>query len=332
MNFQQLRSIQALTRHGYSLTEVASVSNTSQPGISRQIRDLEQELDILIFERAGKRIVGLSEAGKSILSIINRLLSEADNLKRASLEYTTNSSGVLTVATTHTQARYALPNVVLPFLDAYADVRIALQQSTPEDIARWVVSGVADIGIASEGLGQIPELVSFACYRWRHQVLVPDGHPLLALATLRLEDLARYPLITYDTGFTGRGHIDDAFRAAGLRPDIVLTAMDSDVIKQYVELGMGVGLLAPMAYDAERDTGLRLIDASTLFAATTTRLAVRRGAYLRSYTYAFILRFAPHLTRADIDHALQSEWRPDGQHDRPEAVPDIRKQHIDIKI
>jgi LysR family cys regulon transcriptional activator len=304
MNFQQLRSIREASRRGYNLTEVANVLCTSQPGISRQIRELEEELGVEIFERNGKRLTGLTEPGKGILQIIERLLIEGENLQRASQEYAGKSSGTLTVATTHTQARYVLPQVVQAFRSNFPEVRIALQQSAPEHIAEWVLSGKTDIGIATEGLTQFPGLVSFPCYRWNHVIVVPDGHPLLARTPITLQDLAEYALITYDVGFTGRGHIDDAFSKAGLVTDIVLTAMDSDVIKQYVTLGLGVGIVASMAFDHGRDKGLRAIEVSHLIAPNVTRLAVRRGAYLRSYTYSFIQQFAPELRRADIERAL----------------------------
>jgi LysR family cys regulon transcriptional activator len=304
MNFQQLRSIREAARRGYNLTEVANVLFTSQPGISRQIRELEEELGVEIFERNGKRLTGLTEPGKGILQIIERLLLEAENLRQASHEYSGEKSGTLTVATTHTQARYVLPGVVQAFRSAFPEVRIALQQSSPEHIAEWVISGKADIGIATEGLSQFEELVSFPCYHWTHVIVVPENHPLTSLSSVSLEDLAQYPLITYDVGFTGRSHIDDAFRKAGITPDIVLTAMDSDVIQQYVSLGLGVGIVASMAIEHNRAGGLRAIGATHLFAPNVTRLAVRRGAYLRSYTYEFILRFAPELKRADIENAL----------------------------
>ena len=304
MNFQQLRSVRETVRRGFNLTEVANALFTSQPGVSRQIRELEEELGIVIFERNGKRLTGMTDPGKGILKIIDRLLVEAENLQQAAQEYSCQDSGTLTVAATHTQARYALPTVVQSFRRDFPGVRIALQQSAPDHIADWVLSGKADIGIATEGLSQFPDLVSFPCYRWSHLIVVPDGHPLLAHATIRLEDLATHPLITYDVGFTGRGHIDAAFAAAGVQTDIVLTAMDSDVIKQYVALGMGVGIVASMAFDHRRDTGLRAVEASHLFASNTTRLALRRGAYLRSYAYRFIEQFAPELKRADIDRAL----------------------------
>jgi LysR family cys regulon transcriptional activator len=307
MNFQQLRSIREAARRNYNLTEVAHALFTSQPGVSRQIRELEDELGVVIFERNGKRLTGLTDPGKGILKIIDRLLVEAENLQHASMEYAGQSSGTLTIAATHTQARYALPKVVQAFRNDFPDVRIALQQSAPDHIAEWVLSGKADVGIATEGLSQFPDLVSFPCYRWSHLIVVPDGHPLLAHSPIRLEDLAAYPLITYDVGFTGRGHIDDAFAKAGVKTDIVLTAMDSDVIKQYVTLGLGVGIVASMAFDHGRDKGLRAVEASHLFAPNVTRLAVRRGAYLRSYAYHFIAQFAPGFTREEIERAMESE-------------------------
>jgi len=305
MNFQQLRSVRETARRGYNLTEVANALFTSQPGVSRQIRELEDELGVIIFERNGKRLTGMTGPGKGILKIIDRLLVEAENLQQASQEYADQDSGTLTIAVTHTQARYALPQVVQSFRAAFPGVRIALQQSAPEHIAEWVLSGKADIGIATEGLSAFPDLVSFPCYRWSHVVVVPEGHPLLTVGPITLEHLAQYPLITYDIGFTGRGHIDDAFAKAGLEPDIMLTAMDSDVIKQYVALGMGVGIVASMAFDHGRDRGMRAIEASHLFAPNVTRLGVRRGAFLRAYAYHFIERFAPGVTRSDVEQALR---------------------------
>ena len=307
MNFQQLRSVREAARRNYNLTEVAGALFTSQPGVSRQIRELEEELGVVIFERNGKRLTGMTEPGKGILKIIERLLVEAGNLQQASLEYAGQASGTLSIAATHTQARYALPKVVQSFRNDFPEVRIALQQSAPDHIAEWVLSGKADIGIATEGLSQFPDLVSFPCYRWSHLIVVPDGHPLLNSSPIRLQDLANWPLITYDVGFTGRGHIDAAFAREGVQTDIVLTAMDSDVIKQYVSLGLGVGIVASMAFDHGRDKGLRAVEASHLFAPNVTRLAVRRGAYLRQYAYHFISQFAPEVTRADIDLAMSTE-------------------------
>ena len=307
MNFQQLRSIREAARRGYNLTEVANVLFTSQPGVSRQIRELEEELGVEIFERNGKRLTGLTSPGKGILPIIDRLLLEAENLKQASEEFSGETKGTLTVATTHTQARYVLPEVVQSFRSAFPEVRVALQQSSPEHIAEWVLSGKADIGIATEGLSRFDDLISFPCYRWNHMVVVPDGHPLLEVEPIGLEHLAAYPLITYDGGFTGRSHIDEAFNNAGSITDIVLTAMDSDVIQKYVSLGLGVGIVAAMAVEHGREKGLRAIDATHLFAENVTRLAVRRGAYLRSYIHDFILRFAPDLRLADIEAATSAQ-------------------------
>ncbi len=306
MNFQQLRSIRETARCGYNLTEVANVLFTSQPGVSRQIRELEEELGVDIFERNGKRLTGLTDPGRGILTIIDRLLLEAENLQRAGQEYAGQEIGTLAVATTHTQARYMLPKVVLSFRAAFPKVRIALQQSSPEHIAEWVLSGKADIGIATEGLSQFDDLVSFPCYRWHHSIVVPAGHALLAKTPLTLEDLAQYPLVTYDLGFTGRGHIDDAFKKADIATDIVLTAMDSDVIQQYVALGLGVGIVASMAVQKDGANGLEVIDSAHLFAQNVTRLAVRRGAYLRQYTYDFIQQFAPDLSRVDIEGAMKT--------------------------
>lgn len=306
MNFQQLRSIREASRRGYNLTEVANALFTSQPGVSRQIRELEDELGVEIFERNGKRLIGLTDPGKAVLQIIERLLLEAENLQQAGADYAGRQTGTLTIATTHTQARYVLPKVVQSFRTAFPDVRIALQQSAPEHIAAWVISGKADIGIATEGLSQFDDLVSFPCYSWHHAIVVPAGHPLLKLPRVSLTDLAAWPLITYDLGFTGRSHIDTAFAAAGLDTDIILTAMDSDVIQQYVALGLGVGIVASMAIEASRNNGLQPIDATDLFAVNVTRLAVRRGAYLRSYVSDFIHQFAPSLSRADIEAAVGS--------------------------
>ena len=300
MNFQQLRSVRETVRRGFNLTEVANALFTSQPGVSRQIRELEEELGVDIFERNGKRLTGLTQPGKAVLPIIERLLLEAANLQEAGNDYAGLKSGTLSVATTHTQARYVLPQIVQTFRQSFPDVRVALQQSAPEHIAEWVLSGKADIGIATEGLAQFDGLASFPCYEWHHAIVVPENHPLLSEKKLTLESLAKWPLITYDQGFTGRSHIDDAFSAQNLQTDIVLTAMDSDVIQQYVALGMGVGIVASMAIGPHSNQHLKAIAADHLFAPNTTRVAVRRGAYLRAYTLEFILQLAPKLKRAEI--------------------------------
>jgi len=303
MNFQQLRYVREAVRQGLNLTEAANALFTSQPGISKQIRELEDELGIEIFVRRGKRLVDLTEPGRTVVQVIERLLAEADNLRQVGKEFADRDSGSLTIATTHTQARYALPSVVQQFRAQYPKVRLSLQQGSPNQLAQMVIAGQADVAIATEALDHYPELLALPGYTWHHCVVVPQGHPLSKMKLLTLEELARYPLITYSPEFTGRSHIDQAFASKGLKMDLVLTAIDADVIKTYVELGLGVGVIAAMAYDAKRDARLRAIDAGHLFHDNTTRLAIKRAAYLRRYTYAFIQMFAPQLTPDIVDRA-----------------------------
>ena len=309
MNFQQLRSVREAVRCGFNLTEAAHTLHTSQPGVSRQIRELEDELGIELFVRVGKRLTGLTEPGGHVLPIIERVLLESSNLRQAGQEFAAQQDGLLSVAATHSQARYAMPVAVQEFRALFPQVKLHLHQGSPKQIAQMLIEGEADVGVATEALGDYPQLVALPCYRWTHSVIVPPGHALLD-APLTLETLARHPLITYDTGFTGRTRIDEAFADSGLTPSIVLTAMDADVIKTYVQLGMGVGIVAGIAYEAERDTQLHAIDAGPLFGINTTKLAVRRGNYLRSYVYAFIESFAPTLTRAVVDAALGADALP----------------------
>ncbi len=302
MNFQQLRSVREAQRRGFNLTEVAQALHTSQPGVSRQIRELEEELGIELFVRAGKRLTGLTEPGAHVLPVIERLLLEADNLRRAADDFASAGSGRLRIAATHSQARYALPPAVRDFRAHHPDVSLHLQQGSPQQIARLLLDGEADVGIATEALAHYPELVALPCYRWTHAVVVPPGHPLLD-GPLTLTRLAQFPIVTYEPGYTGRSHIDAAFDAAQLTPQIVLSAMDADVIKTYVELGLGVGIVAAIAFDEERDRHLRALDARHLFEDNMTRLAVRRSAYLRDYVYEFIRTFASPLTREAVDAA-----------------------------
>ena len=308
MNFQQLRSVRETVRQGFNLTEVAKVLHTSQPGVSRQIRELEDELGITIFERAGKRLTGLTPPGATLLPIVERLLMEAANLQRAGDDFARSGQGALTIAATHSQARYALPGAVRDFRERHPQVQLHLHQGTPQQVAQMLMTGEADIGIATEALAQFPQLLALPCYRWTHTIVVPPGHALAEEAAagqgLTLQRLAQFPLITYEAGYTGRSHIDDAFGRAGLQPDIVLVAMDADVIKTYVELGMGVGIVAAIAFDEERDRQLRAIDGRHLFAANMTRLGIKRGSWLRDYAYDFIATFAPPLTRQLVNKAL----------------------------
>ena len=253
MNFQQLRSVREAVRQGFNLTDVAAVLHTSQPGVSRQVRELEDELGIELFQRAGKRLTGLTPPGQAVLPIIERLLLEADNLKRAGEDFASSHRGTLTIAATHSQARYALPPAVRDFSAAHPEVQLRLHQGSPRQVAEMLMAGEADIGVATEALAQYEALVALPSYRWTHAVVVPRGHELALQAgqgtPLTLEQLALHPIITYESGYTGRTHIDDAFQRRGLALNIVLSAMDADVIKTYVELGMGVGIIAAMAFD-----------------------------------------------------------------------------------
>ena len=310
VNLQQLRSVRETLRRGFNLTAVAQALHTSQSGVSRQIRELEEELGIEIFVRDGKRLTGLTDPGRSVVPIVERLLDEAENLRRAGANYASAGKGTLRVAATHSQARYALPAVVRDFRAAHPDVRLHMHQGSPTQVAQMLLDGDADLGVATEALAHYEDLVALPCYRWTHKVIVPPQHALAIDArdgkTLDLATLAKYPIITYETGYTGRAHIDDAFRAAGLEPDVALVAMDADVIKTYVELGMGVGIVAAIAYDEERDRHLAAIDARHLFAPNMTRIGLKRGTYLRDYTYAFIETFAPPWTRALVEGALST--------------------------
>jgi LysR family cys regulon transcriptional activator len=309
MNFQQLRSAREAVRQNYNLTLVAQALHTSQPGVSRQLRELEDELGIQLFERAGRRLLGLTPPGEAVLPIIESVLQQADNLKRAGADFAASDRGLLTVATTHTQARYALPSAVRDFRVTHPRVRLHLQQGSPKQVAESVLDGHADIGIATEALTDFVDLVALPCYRWTHVAVVPRNHALAREVgvPLTLERLAQFPLITYEPGYTGRRHIDDAFAKAGLDFEVGLSAMDADVIKTYVDLGLGVGVIASVAFDAVRDANLVALEAKHLFATNTTRVAIKRGAYLRGYVFDFIQTFAAPLTREVVERALATE-------------------------
>ena len=305
MNFQQLRSVRETVRRGFNLTEVAAMLHTSQPGVSRQIRELEEELGVDIFVRAGKRLTGLTAPGETLLPIVERMLLESDNLRRVGQDFAASTQGKLSVAATHSQARYALPQVVRDFRQQYPQVSLHLHQGSPRQVAEMLRTGEADIGVATEALASYDDLVTLPCYRWTHSIVVPPEHPLLALTEpVTLAQLAAYPIVTYELGYTGRAHIDEAFAREGLAPDIVLSAMDADVIKTYVELGMGVGVVASIAVDPERDRHLRILDAGHLFEVNLTRLGLRRGVWLRGYAYDFIEAFVPTLNRTVVQTAL----------------------------
>ncbi len=300
MNLQQLRYAAEIARRGLNVSEAALALHTSQPGVSRQVRALEEELGVGIFQRQGKRLVAVTEAGREILAGIDRALAEIASLKAIAEEHSSEGRGHLTVAVTHTQARYALPKVVTAFKKRYPEVRLKLLQGSPHQLARLVIGGDADLAIATEALADYPELVSIPGYQWHHVIVVPAGHPLARAKTLTLEAIAKHPVVTYDPSFTGRSAIDRAFEQRGLAPEIALTALDSDVIKSYVALGLGVGIVSSMAVARAKEEGLVAIDAAHLFPTQVTRLAFRRGAYLRGFTVEFVRLFSPHTSAESL--------------------------------
>ncbi len=307
MNLQQLRYLCAVVDHGLNVSVAADALFTSQPGISKQIRQLEDELGVPIFIRQGKRLAALTAGGEVIVATARRALQELNNLKRVGAEFKSEDTGSLAIATTHTQARYVLPPILKRFAERYPKVRLLLHQGNPLQVAEQTLRAEVDVGIATESLADFPALATLPCYTWNRCVLIPKGHPLGKTKPLTLEALARFPIVTYDFSFTGRSQINAAFTARGLEPNVVLTALDADVIKTYVEMGLGVGIVAKMAYDPVRDSQFEMLDAGNLFAASTTRLALRRGVYLRGYVYEFITLFAPQFNRSAVDAALRGE-------------------------
>ncbi len=306
MNFQQLKYVRAAVRNDLNLTDVANLLHTSQSGVSKQIRELELELGIEIFVRRGKRLVGLTKAGEGAVRMVERVLSETENLKRYARQFTDHDRGRLVIATTHNQARYVLPKVLARFARQYPHVELEIRQGTPQDAAQAVTRGVAEIALATEALDQFAELQSLACFSWRHVAIVPKGHPLTGLAAPTFTDLAAYPVITYNPEFSGRAQIDEAFVRQGLTPDIRLTAMDADVIKTYVEMDMGVGIISEMAIGPSSPSGLAVLPADNLvFEPCTTKIAVLRGAVLPNYARHLIEMFAPHLEGETLEGAAR---------------------------
>ncbi|GJL75152.1 HTH-type transcriptional regulator CysB [Nitrosomonas sp.] len=306
MKLQQLRYLCEAENQKLNLSKAAQKLHTSQPAVSKQIQLLEDELGVPIFIRNGKRLIQVTPPGQIIIQIARKVLQEAENLKKAAQEYTHEGGGTLTIATTHTQARYALPPVIKRFTALHPKIRLILRQGSPVQISSLVTSGEADIAIATEAIEHFQELIMLPCYQWNRCVVVPPDHPLLNEKVLTLEAISRYPVITYDFAFTGRSKINQAFEKKGLTPNVVLTAIDSDVIKTYVELGLGIGILAKMAFDPQRDKQLRAIDASHLFEPSTTRIGISRNSYLQRFVFDFIEMFAPHLNRINIQTKLKN--------------------------
>jgi LysR family cys regulon transcriptional activator len=304
MNFQQLRIIREAVRCNFNLTEVGNALFTSQSGVSKHIKDLEDELGVELFVRKGKRLLGLTDPGRELLEIVERILLDANNIKNLVEQYSHRDEGQLTVVATHTQARYALPKVITDFKKSFPKVHLKLHQAGPAEIVTLLLSGEADIGVATEALHDVKQLDTFPYYTWHHAVIVPVGHPLEQVQPLTLQALAQYPIVTYHEGLTGRAKIDRAFAEAGVTPDISMSALDSDVIKTYVELGLGIGIVASMSFNAAKDSELRLLHGDHLFEANTTYIALRRGHYLRSYAYRFIELCSPKLDEASIRAGL----------------------------
>jgi len=300
LNIQQLRYVSEVAKRDLNVSEAAAALHTSQPGVSKQIRALEEELGTDIFVRQGRRFTAMTDAGREIVHAIDRILGDITNLRAVGAEFAHHAKGTLAVGVTHTQARYALPPVVTRFKKRFPDVKLKLLQGNPHQLARMVLAGETDVAIATEALDEYQELVTVPCYRWHHCVVVQDGHPLLKVKPLTLEAIAKYPIVTYDPTFAGRTAVDRTFAARNLAPEVVLTALDSDVIKSYVSLGLGVGIISQRAFRAGKDEGLKALDCDHLFPAQTTRLAYKRGTYLRSYVVEFIRLFAPHVTAVDL--------------------------------
>lgn len=297
MKLQQLRYIWEVARHDLNVSTTAQNLYTSQPGISKQIRLLEDELGVEVFARSGKHLTHVTKAGEAIIKAAGEILRKTESIKQMAQEFSDPGKGSLSIATTHTQARYALPPVITSFIKKYPAVSMHMHQGSPMQIAEMAADGTVDFAIATEALEQFSNLVMLPCYRWNRCILVPKDHPLCQISTLSLADVAKFPIVTYVFGFTGRSKLDDAFISQGLEPQVVFTATDADVIKTYVRLGLGIGIIAHMAHDPVIDSDLVALDASHLFESSVTRIGIRHGTFMRGYMYDFIELFAPHLTR-----------------------------------
>ncbi len=309
MKLQQLRYIWEVARHDLNVSATAQALYTSQPGISKQIRMLEDELGVEVFSRSGKHLTHITPAGQMILRIAGDILQQVDSIRRVAHEFRDENRGELRIATTHTQARYALPPVIKRFTERFPDVSLQMHQGTPMQIAEMAAKGQVDFAIATEAMELFADLVMMPCYRWNRTVVVPEGHPLTSVKPLTLEAIAEYPLVTYVFGFTGRSKLDEAFSQAGLQPKVVFTAADADVIKTYVRLGMGIGIIAHMAMAPEQDKGLVTLDAGHLFESSTTRIGFRKGTFLRGFMFEFMREFAPHLRKELVDSAVRCHSR-----------------------
>ncbi|MFT6551505.1 MAG: LysR family cys regulon transcriptional activator [Zhongshania marina] len=311
MKLQQLRYIWEVAHHEMNVSATAQSLFTSQPGISKQIRMLEDELGVEIFARNGKHLTRITPAGEAILKTAGEILYKTESIKHIAQEFKNPKKGSLSIATTHTQARYALPSVIKTFIDRYPEVSLHMHQGTPMQISELAANFEVDFAIATEALELFSDLIMMPCYRWNRTILVPKDHPLTAIAHLRIEDVALFPIVTYVFGFTGRSKLDEAFLDKGLEPRVVFTATDADVIKTYVRLGLGIGIVAEMAYDPVADSDLVALNASHLFEPSVTKVGFRRGTYMRKFMYDFVELFAPHLTADLVDKAYQCQSKND---------------------
>lgn len=307
MKLQQLRYIAEVVKHNLNVSATAENLYTSQPGISKQVRMLEDELGIQIFGRSGKHLTHVTPAGLQVISIANDILGKVESIKKVSEEYTKPDQGELNISTTDTQARYALPTIIRQFIDRYPKVNLHMHQGTPSQISEQAARGDADFAIATEAMHLYSDLIMLPCYHWNRSIVVPKDHPLATRSPnnlISIEDLARFPLVTYVFGFDRASEIEKAFNRANLEPRVVFSATSADVLKTYVRLGLGVGVIASMAIDPNVDKDLVAIDAGHLFAHSTTKIGFRKGSFLRSYMYDFIQHFAPHLTRDVVEKAV----------------------------
>ncbi|PCJ30140.1 MAG: HTH-type transcriptional regulator CysB [Gammaproteobacteria bacterium] len=304
MKLQQLKYVREIARRGLSVSAAANALHASQPGVSNQVQQLEEELGLQIFARHGKRLTALTPIGQSVVEMADRILMDVENIRQLAADSKDEQSGTLSIGTTHTQARYALPKAIKQFSQQYPNVHLNMVQGTPTEIAEMAATGKVDIAIATEGLDKFESLAILPCYDWNRSIIVPPGHPLLKEKTLSLEAIAKYPLLTYVMGFTGREQQDQAFIKQGLQPNVVFTATDADVIKTYVELELGIGIIASMAFDAQKDAPLVALDAQHLFKPSTTHMGIRKGSYLRAYSYDFIKLFSSHLDKKTVESAI----------------------------
>ena len=308
MKLQQLRCIYEVINNDFNISNAAKAIHTSQPGVSKQIQLFEQELGVQIFQRHGKRLMGLTDPGALVYKSIEKILRESKNIKNISAEYENNDTGVFTIATTHTQARYKLPMVVESFVKKYPNINLNIHQGNPSQVTEQILDGEADVGIATEAISLDNKIFCIPCYSWNRSLVMPQEHPLAKEPNITLKHLVSYPLITYDYAFTGSTIVSKVFKEANLEPNIMLTAIDADVIKTYVNLNLGIGLIAEMAFNKEKDKELIARDVSHLFPISTTHIGIRQESFVRNFTFDFIRMFIPSKTESELKLILQKRY------------------------